>query len=468
MLPTGRGAQDFAACQIRSATRPPPSTPSWRRCARPSRDSSVSSPSRPPTRTARSPTRRSGRSGSTSCGSISNDVFARPFVAPVVVTSVKGVAACAAKPRGCGAAARHDAARQRADPRQGRAAAPGRAAGGTGSRGCRRDRRDRLGLARRLASRSRGRRASASSRSRRRTSATGARATSRPSSRPATCSPSSPRTRRRSPAGSRRTSRRSSSTTGSACRSGRTCRGPDTSPMVARELTEFFAGFSPGGGPVVRGRDEKPYLSNVNAVYRRACWSELRFRDVAYAEDQAFARDLLERDWLIAYHPAAAVLHAHDYATTAFMRRYFDEYRGLRETTGHVEAFDPVPRRARDGRRRSRRRAVAAPTGRGRRRRGALDPALGGASRRAQGLLGARIARLVAAAARPARAVTRRPRRRRRPAARRSRRRRSASRRAASTSTTCSRSSTWPARGRRRCSSPCPACRSASGCGSRS
>jgi glycosyltransferase involved in cell wall biosynthesis len=116
----------------------------------------------------------------------------------------------------------------------------------------------------------------------------------------------------------------------------------DTSPMVARELTEFFATFSPAGGPVVRRHDEKPYLSNVNAVYRRACWSELRFRDLAYAEDQAFARDLLESDWLIAYHPSAAVLHAHDYGAVSFMRRYFDEYRGLRETTGHVEAFDPL------------------------------------------------------------------------------------------------------------------------------
>ena len=37
--------------------------------------------------------------------------------------------------------------------------------------------------------------------------------------------------------------------------------------------------------------------------------------------------------------PAAAVLHAHDYGAVEFMRRYFDEYRGLRETTGHVEPF---------------------------------------------------------------------------------------------------------------------------------
>src|SRR6185503_2006112 len=32
-------------------------------------------------------------------------------------------------------------------------------------------------------------------------------------------------------------------------------------------------------------------------------------------------------------------LHAHDYPPVDFMRRYFDEYRGLRESSGHVEGF---------------------------------------------------------------------------------------------------------------------------------
>jgi glycosyltransferase involved in cell wall biosynthesis len=79
------------------------------------------------------------------------------------------------------------------------------------------------------------------------------------------------------------------------------------------------------------------FLSNVNACYARACWQEIRFRDVAYAEDQAFGVDLLAAGWTKVYHPGAAVLHAHDYGPLEFMRRYFDEYRGLRETTGHVE-----------------------------------------------------------------------------------------------------------------------------------
>jgi O-antigen biosynthesis protein len=113
----------------------------------------------------------------------------------------------------------------------------------------------------------------------------------------------------------------------------------DTSPMIARELEEFFNGFSPSGQPVVHGMRDPSFLSNVNACYSRACWEEIRFREVAYSEDQAFGADLLAAGWAKVYAPEAAVLHAHDYGALEFMRRYFDEYRGLRETTGHVEPF---------------------------------------------------------------------------------------------------------------------------------
>lgn len=113
----------------------------------------------------------------------------------------------------------------------------------------------------------------------------------------------------------------------------------ETSPMIARELTEFFAGFSPDGRPRVQRRGDSSFLSNVNACYSRACWEEIRFREIGYSEDQAFGADLLSAGWVKVYHPGAAVLHAHDYPPAEFMRRYFDEYRGLRETSGHVEAF---------------------------------------------------------------------------------------------------------------------------------
>ena len=113
----------------------------------------------------------------------------------------------------------------------------------------------------------------------------------------------------------------------------------DTPPMVARHLTEFFRAFSPTDEPRIQGPGATPYLSNSNAAYRRSCLETIRFRDLTYAEDQAFGCDLLAAGWLKVYHPHAAVLHAHDYGPINFMRRHFDDYRGLRETTGWVEPF---------------------------------------------------------------------------------------------------------------------------------
>ena len=129
----------------------------------------------------------------------------------------------------------------------------------------------------------------------------------------------------------------------------------DTSPMIARELTEFFAGFSPNGAVTLEpsgidGSWHPGFLSNANSAYRRSILLEIEFRDVEYAEDQAFARDLLEAGYLKAYVPDAAALHAHDFPLAQFMKRYFDEYRGLSETVGHVEAPAPIAtaRRVRD------------------------------------------------------------------------------------------------------------------------
>src|SRR5215210_8463367 len=60
----------------------------------------------------------------------------------------------------------------------------------------------------------------------------------------------------------------------------------DTSPMIARDLTQFFAGFSPDGSPALQREGDLAFLSNVNACYLRDCWAELRFPEIEYSEDQ--------------------------------------------------------------------------------------------------------------------------------------------------------------------------------------
>lgn len=118
---------------------------------------------------------------------------------------------------------------------------------------------------------------------------------------------------------------------------------PETSPMIARELDEWFSAvFGPHDArPHVTVDEVNPYLSNVNTAYRRACLDELGgFGDLPYAEDQDAGRRLAAHPrWVRAYAPAFAVLHAHDYPPAEFARRYFDEYRGLRQSLGHREVL---------------------------------------------------------------------------------------------------------------------------------
>jgi rhamnosyltransferase len=120
---------------------------------------------------------------------------------------------------------------------------------------------------------------------------------------------------------------------------------PDASHMVSRELTEFFRSLAPDGRPRVdRGlevADLRPgaatFFTSANGCVARAPWEAVPFRPVSYAEDQLLAIDMLRAGFAKVYRPAAAVVHSHDYAPAERFRRFFDEFRALREIYGHVE-----------------------------------------------------------------------------------------------------------------------------------
>jgi rhamnosyltransferase len=118
---------------------------------------------------------------------------------------------------------------------------------------------------------------------------------------------------------------------------------PDATPMVARELEDFFRSLSPDGGTVVTrapGGDtsvlgaEAIFHTDANAAVRRSAWRAVPFRDIAYAEDQALCLDVLRAGWGRAFTPAAPVVHSHDYGFGERFRRIFDEFRALREVHG--------------------------------------------------------------------------------------------------------------------------------------
>jgi len=117
---------------------------------------------------------------------------------------------------------------------------------------------------------------------------------------------------------------------------------PDASPMVRRELLDYFAGF--GGprldrGPAALG--PATYFSSANGAVARWAWERVPFRPLPYAEDQQLARDVFAHGWAKAYVPEAAVLHSHDHPPLRALRRYFDDFRALAEVHGHREPMTP-------------------------------------------------------------------------------------------------------------------------------
>lgn len=84
-------------------------------------------------------------------------------------------------------------------------------------------------------------------------------------------------------------------------------------------------------------RDRMRFNSDANAAYRKAAWEKVPFRRVSYCEDQLIGQDMLEAGFTRVYCPDAAVYHSHSYPVGQFLKRYFDEYRGLNVALGYVD-----------------------------------------------------------------------------------------------------------------------------------
>ncbi|HWM12454.1 MAG TPA: glycosyltransferase, partial [Solirubrobacteraceae bacterium] len=84
------------------------------------------------------------------------------------------------------------------------------------------------------------------------------------------------------------------------------------------------------------------FFSDVNGCVARWAWERIPYRPVPYAEDQLLGREMLEAGFAKVFHPDARVRHSHDYPPGQFLRRYFDEFRSLREVLDHVEPAHPL------------------------------------------------------------------------------------------------------------------------------
>lgn len=130
---------------------------------------------------------------------------------------------------------------------------------------------------------------------------------------------------------------------------------PDASPIVARELHDWFERLSPSGEPRVDRLTAaetalpprelfgpRSYFTDANGCVARAAWERVPFREIAYAEDHALAIDMLRAGYAKAYMPRAAVIHSHEYSLAGWLRRSFDEARAIDEVYGYRAPADPA------------------------------------------------------------------------------------------------------------------------------
>jgi rhamnosyltransferase len=123
---------------------------------------------------------------------------------------------------------------------------------------------------------------------------------------------------------------------------------PDSGPVIERDLREFFRGF--GDQPnLIRMDDAERYrreegyrqflhfFSSNNACLRRSVWELIPLPDVDFAEDQLWARTVIEAGYAKAYAPDACVYHSHTLGVFESYRRAFDEAGALQRLFGYEQ-----------------------------------------------------------------------------------------------------------------------------------
>lgn len=113
----------------------------------------------------------------------------------------------------------------------------------------------------------------------------------------------------------------------------------DCDIFEANTLINFFEGF--GKENTIFAIDKQKYendesyrhfvifYSDNNSCMRRSVWEKYPYPDVDFAEDQQWARKILELGYKKLYCPSAAVYHSHSYPAHTYKKRFFDEYKSL-------------------------------------------------------------------------------------------------------------------------------------------
>lgn len=115
---------------------------------------------------------------------------------------------------------------------------------------------------------------------------------------------------------------------------------PDCNPFVARDINRHFDNFAHNES-VTWMKDADVYLRDIqyrqflhffsdnNACLRRSVWQRIPYPEVDFAEDQLWAKTVIEAGYKKAYANNARVFHSHNYGAWETLRRSYDESRAF-------------------------------------------------------------------------------------------------------------------------------------------
>lgn len=121
---------------------------------------------------------------------------------------------------------------------------------------------------------------------------------------------------------------------------------PGNNPFVARDIINHFDNFA-ADSKIVRLDDRERYerdvgyrqflhyFSDNNACLRRSVWEKIPYPDVDFAEDQLWAKQMIEAGYAKVYADNARVYHSHEYSAADALRRAYDESRALQRLFGY-------------------------------------------------------------------------------------------------------------------------------------
>lgn len=122
---------------------------------------------------------------------------------------------------------------------------------------------------------------------------------------------------------------------------------PDCNLIDKRDLKLHFEGF--GLDNTVFSIEDKEryktdevyrrylsFFSDNNSCVKREIFEKYPYDDVEFAEDQMWARKMIELGHKKVYCPYAPVYHSHNYDIHSYLGRYFDENKGIYEIFGTI------------------------------------------------------------------------------------------------------------------------------------